>query len=135
MTLDEINEYCRNTLIEHLGIYFTEVSDNFVAARMLVQDSTRQPMGYLHGGATLALAETVGSAGSVMLVGPKGYDVFGTQISGSHVASVRSGSVVATGRLVFQGKNRHIWDVEIHDELGKLISLVRVTNTIMEKRG
>jgi 1,4-dihydroxy-2-naphthoyl-CoA hydrolase len=134
MTIQEINDFCKNSLIEHLDIRFTEVGEGLLVAQMPVHPSTHQPMGYLHGGASLALAETVGSAGSVLITDLGRYNVFGTQVSGNHVATARDGYVVATGRLVHKGRTMHIWDIEIRDHNGKLISMARVTNAIVEKR-
>lgn len=133
MTLYEINKICQNTLVSNLGIEFTSISEKSLTARMPVDYRTTQPMGYLHGGASLALAETVGSGASIILVDIAKYNVFGMNVSASHISSVREGSVIATAILLHQGRSTHVWDVEIKDELGKLISVARVTNAIIKK--
>lgn len=134
MTIEEINEFCKNTLVEHLDIEFVEVTQSMVVARMPVHAPTHQPMGYLHGGASLALAETVGSAGSLFLIDPKKYNVFGMQVSANHISSVREGFVIAKATIIHQGRTSHVWDVEIKDEENKLISVARVTNAIIERK-
>jgi uncharacterized protein (TIGR00369 family) len=88
----------------------------------------------LHGGAVLALAETVGSAGSVLLVDGSPYDVMGSSVSANHVKSKKQGVVFATGRIRHQGKRTHVWDVEVKDEIDELISICRITNMLVEKR-
>ncbi|MBN2262016.1 MAG: hotdog fold thioesterase [Prolixibacteraceae bacterium] len=133
MTLSEINAICQKTLVSNLGIEFTGMSKSSLTARMPVDYRTTQPMGYLHGGASLALAETVGSGASLLLVDIAKYNVFGMNVSASHISSVREGWVIATAILVHQGRSTHVWDVEIKDESGKLISVARVTNAIVEK--
>lgn len=101
---------------------------------MPVNSKTHQPLGYLHGGASLALAETVGTAGSLFNIDTEKYLAFGMNVSGSHIASIREGVVIATAIIVHRGKTSHVWEVEIKDESGKLISVVRVTNAIVEKK-
>jgi 1,4-dihydroxy-2-naphthoyl-CoA hydrolase len=135
MTIEEINEFCKNTLVEHLDIEFVEVTPTTVVARMPVHAPTHQPMGYLHGGASLALAETVGSAGSLFLIDPNKFNVFGMQVSANHISSIREGFVIAKATLLHKGRTSHVWDVEIKDEDDKLISVARVTNAIVERKG
>lgn len=134
MTIQEINKICENSLISHLGIEFTGYTGTTVEARMPVHSPTQQPMGYLHGGASLALAETVGSAGSLFLVDPTKFNVFGMQVTGNHISSIREGWVIARATIIHQGRTSHVWDVEIRDTDGKLISVARVTNAIVEKK-
>ena len=121
-------------MISHLGIEFTGYTETTVEARMPVHAPTHQPMGYLHGGASLALAETVGSAGSLFLVDPTKFNVFGLQVTGNHISSIREGWVIARATIIHQGRTSHVWDVEIRDTDGKLISVARVTNAIVEKK-
>ncbi len=132
MTIEEINLFCKNTLIENLGIQFTEFLGKTIEATMPVNEKTIQPMGYLHGGASLALAESVASAGSLLNVDPKKFTVFGMQVSGNHVSSINKGEVVAKAVLIHRGGTSHVWDVRIEDKAGKLISTSRVTNAIVK---
>jgi len=117
--------------MEHLGIVYTEVSDGRIVAKMPVDSRTFQPMKRLHGGATMALAESVGSAGSLTLVDPKQFAVLGVEISGSHVATTRENEVFGIGTLVHRGKTQHVWEIRVEDKTGKLISLCRLTNRIV----
>lgn len=134
MNIKEINQFCNNSLISHLGIVFLECSENKVVASMPVNSNTHQPLGYLHGGASLALAETVGTAGSLFNLDTEKYLAFGMNVTGNHVASIREGKVFATATIIHRGRTSHVWDVEIKDEEGKLISVARVTNAIVEKK-
>jgi 1,4-dihydroxy-2-naphthoyl-CoA hydrolase len=128
-----LNELCRNTLIDHLGIEFTESGENYLKAKMPVDNRTLQPMKILHGGASLALAETVGSAGSLLLVDTEKYSVVGMQMNANHVGSATSGYVHAEATLLHKGTKTHVWDIVITDELGKKVSVCRITNMVIEK--
>ncbi|MDA3816875.1 MAG: hotdog fold thioesterase [Prolixibacteraceae bacterium] len=134
MNLTEINKICKNTLIGHLGIEFTRIDGESLEATMKVDERTIQPMGYLHGGASLALAETVGSGASLLLINPDEYNVFGMNVSANHIASVREGFVHAKASIIHKGRTSHVWNVEIKDDTGKLISVARVTNAIVSKK-
>jgi len=131
MTPNQINEICKETLIEHLGIEILEVLDLKVVARMPVDKRTIQPMKRLHGGATMALAETVGSIGSLNLIDPEKFQVLGTEISGSHVGSTTSDEVIATGVLLHKGVTSHVWEIVVKDTNGVLISICRFTCRIL----
>jgi len=133
MTIEEINRICKDTFIGYLDIEFLEYSNDSVVARMPVDENKLQPMGLLHGGASLALAETVASAGSVFLVDEKKYNVLGLQVTGNHISTLSSGEVIARAELVHKGNSTHVWDVKISSQDGKLISIARVTNVIIEK--
>jgi 1,4-dihydroxy-2-naphthoyl-CoA hydrolase len=128
-----LNEFCRNTLIDHLGIEFTESGENFLKAKMPVDNRTFQPMKILHGGASLALAETVGSAGSLLLVDKEKYTVVGMQMNANHVGTATSGYVYAEATLLHKGTKTHVWDIVITDENGKKVSVCRITNMVIEK--
>jgi 1,4-dihydroxy-2-naphthoyl-CoA hydrolase len=133
MSIEEINRFCRNSFIGFLGIEFLKFSDTIVEARMPVDQNKLQPMGVLHGGASLALAETVASAGSYLLVDETKYNVFGLQVTGNHVSTVSSGDIIARAELIHRGNSTHVWDVDIESEDGRRISVARVTNIIIEK--
>jgi len=132
-TLEKLNTIIQGTLIESLGIEFTEAGSGLVRARMPVDQRTLQPAGILHGGASLALAETVGSLGSMLIVDPDIYDVRGSNIQASHVRPVSNGWVEAEATLVYQGKNTHLWNIDIRDKENNLISTARLTNFIIRK--
>lgn len=133
-TVDELNNLCKNTLISQLGIEFLELTDSFIKASMPVDQRTIQPMGLLHGGAILALAETVGSAGSFHLVDLSKYEVVGIEVNGNHVANTSCDKVYAVGKILHRGNKTHVWSVEIYDQTNKPISFCRVTNMILEKQ-
>lgn len=132
-TSEEINSLMKDTVIDHLGIEFTEIGDNRIVATMPVDERTVQPARILHGGATLLLAETVAGLGSQRLCN-SGEECRGIQVSGSHISSVREGIVKAVGTLVHKGKSTHIWNIDTFSVSGKLVSSVRVTNSILHKR-
>lgn len=117
--------------MEHLQIEYTGLSENSVTARMPVDHRTFQPAGRLHGGASMALAESVGSAGSYALIDPNRYEVLGVEISGSHVGNTSCNFVMAEGKLLHKGKTSHLWEILIKDENGKLLSVCRLTNRIV----
>lgn len=131
ITLDNANKMSKNTLMEHLNIEYVELSDGKVVAKMPVDHRTFQPAGRLHGGATMALAESVGSAGSAALVDNSLYLVLGVEISGSHVATTKENEVFGIGTIVHRGKTQHVWEIRVEDKTGKLISLCRLTNRIV----
>ncbi len=133
MNTKELNRICKGTLIDLLDIEFTAFSDSTVEATMEIQAKHHQPMGFVHGGALLALAETVGSAGSFLLVDPERFSVFGSAVNGQHLAPVRKGTLFAQASLTVKTDFKHVWDVEIKDEAGKLISISRVTNSVKPK--
>jgi 1,4-dihydroxy-2-naphthoyl-CoA hydrolase len=129
--LEYLNNLCKNTMMEHLGIEFTEVSDGRIVAKMPVDNRTIQPMKRLHGGATMALAESVGSAGSLTLIDPAKFMVLGVEISGSHVATTKENEVFGIATIVHRGATSHVWQIRIEDKTGKLISACRLTNRIV----
>ena len=120
--------------MEQLHIEYLEVGDGFVKARMPVNERTKQPMGILHGGANLALAETIAGLGSVLIVNPDEFDVRGSQVSANHVGTAHTGWVLAEANLLHRGKNTHVWNVDIRDEKGVLISTCRLTNFVIKKK-
>ncbi len=130
VTLEQINAHRREDMTTHLGIEFIEVGENFLAARMPVDDRTRQPMGLLHGGASVVLAETLGSmAGFLML--PEGKVCVGLEINANHIRSVREGYVYGRATPLHIGKNTHVWDIKIHDEHHRLVCVSRLTLAVI----
>jgi 1,4-dihydroxy-2-naphthoyl-CoA hydrolase len=131
--INKLNEICRGTFISFLGIEFLDYGEDYIEAKMPV-DNKLQPMGLLHGGASLALAETIASGGSYLLVDPEKYDVVGLQVSGNHLSSVSEGLLFARAEIIHRGKKTHVWDVRIKSDSGKLISVTRVTMMIIKKK-
>lgn len=132
-TLEALNALNKGTMMEHLHIEYLEVSEGNITARMPVNEKVFQPDGILHGGATLALAETVAGLGSAILVDLKENSVRGAQVSANHIRSVNKGYVLATGNIIYKGSNTHVWNIDITDERNKLLSTCRITNLIVKK--
>ena len=134
ITPEALNELCRNTMVSHLGIKILTYKEGLLTASMPVDERNIQPMGFLHGGASLALAETVASIGSAAMTNTDEYHVFGVQVSGNHLNTARSGSVFAEAVLIHHGKSSHVWNIDITSENGKLISTARVSIAIVKKK-
>lgn len=132
-TIEKLNQLNQGTMMEQLQIEYLEIGDGFLKAKMPVDKRTFQPDGILHGGASLALAETVAGLGSALIVDLKSFNVRGAQVSANHVGTAKKGWVVAEGRLIHRGKNTHIWNIDIKNELDKLVSICRITNFIVKK--
>lgn len=132
--LDYCNGYAATTLMGTLHIEYVDAGEDFLVATMPVNPSVHQPMGLLHGGATVALAESVGSAASMLFVNSDLFEVRGIEISANHLKSKRNGIVTATAKIVHKGKSIHLWEIRIVDEKGSLISLCKLTNMVMPKR-
>ncbi|MDL2265185.1 Cof-type HAD-IIB family hydrolase [Parabacteroides sp. OttesenSCG-928-G07] len=132
--LDELNARAKHALMGNLGIQYTYADQERVEATMPVDVRTRQPFGILHGGATLALAETVAGLGSMILCQPDEV-VVGMQVSGNHMSSAYEGDTVrAVGTVIHKGRSSHVWDVNIYTSTDKLVSSVRVVNSVLKKR-
>ncbi len=132
-TLEALNALNKGTMMEHLHIEYLEVNEGSISARMPVNENVFQPDGILHGGATLALAETVAGLGSAILVDLKKNSVRGAQVSANHIRSTNKGYVLATGNIIYKGSNTHVWNIDITDERNKLLSTCRITNLIVKK--
>lgn len=130
--IDELNRYSKNSLLGHLSIEFIEIGEASISATMPVITETKQPLGYLHGGASLALAESVGSVASFLIVDTEKHNVFGLEINANHIKSKRDGVVTATAKAIHIGSRTHIWDIQVKDEKGALISIVRLTNMVVD---
>ena len=127
-------QFSKNTLMETLQIEYIDAGVDFLKAKMPVSPAVHQPMGLLHGGASVALAESVGSAASQFLIDGSKYEVRGIEISANHLKSIREGVVYGTARIVHKGKTLHLWEIKITDEEGNLISLCKLSNIVLEKR-
>lgn len=128
------NTISKNTLMETLEIEYIDAGEDFLVARMPVTPRIHQPMGLLHGGASVALAESVGSAASMLLVNNDLSEIRGIEISANHLRAKRTGMVTGTARIVHQGKSIHLWEIKITDENNKLISICKLTNMVLPKR-
>ena len=132
--LDQLNMRARHALMGNLGIQYTYASEDRVEATMPVDERTRQPFGILHGGATLALAETVAGLGSMILAKPDEI-VVGMQVSGNHMSSAHEGDTVrAVGTIIHKGRSSHVWNVDVFTSTDKLVSSIRVVNSILKKK-
>jgi 1,4-dihydroxy-2-naphthoyl-CoA hydrolase len=135
VSIDLINRMNKNTLMEQLGIECIELGKDFVVSRMPVDHRTHQPMGLLHGGASAALIESIGSMGSTLLIDLEKQQPVGLEINCNHVGGVKSGFVIATGKIVHAGKRTHLWQVDIRDEeTDRLICTGRLTVMIIDKK-
>lgn len=133
-SLDELNAYRRDCLVGHLGIDLIELGDDVLRGTMPVDARTRQPFGLLHGGASVALAETLGSlAAWLCLDDPQRQAAVGLEINANHVRAVRSGIVTGTARPEHLGRSTHVWSIRIEDEAGRLVCLSRLTMAIVER--
>lgn len=134
INLDHLNASSKNTLMELLQIKYTGYGDGFLVATMPVNSKVHQPFGLLHGGATVALAESVGSMASNIFIDRTKYEVRGIEISANHLKSKKSGIVTATARNIHKGKTTHLWEIKVVDEEGELISICKLTNIILPKK-
>ena len=134
INLKDINTINQGTLISNLGIEFTEIGGDFLIAKMPVDERTFQPMGLLHGGANVALAETLGSIGTFLIIDGKTQNGVCIEINANHIGSAMEGFVYGTAKLLHQGKTTHIWNIEIRDDNKRLISSSRMTMMIIERK-
>jgi len=131
--LELLNARCRHTLMEHLGIEFVEVGDNFLTAKMPVDQRTKQPIGILHGGATCALAETVGSSAANFCVDMDKHYCVGLDININHLRIVKSGFVRGIAHPFHLGKTTHVWEIKIFNDENKLTAISRLTMKVLDK--
>lgn len=122
-----------DSMSQHLGMEWTALGDNYLKMKMPVNERTKQPYGLLHGGASCALAETIGSMASHLVIDPNKFICVGLEINANHVRSARQGYVTATVTPLHVGANTHVWDIKIHDEAEKLICISRLTVAILNK--
>jgi 1,4-dihydroxy-2-naphthoyl-CoA hydrolase len=132
-SVEQLQERSRHTLVDTIGIRVTEIGPDFVRATMPVNPRTHQPMGVLHGGASVALAETVGSLAANMCVDQNLYICMGQEINANHLRPVSSGIVTATARPYHIGKRSHVWHIEIRDEQDKLVCVSRLTMAVVDR--
>jgi uncharacterized protein (TIGR00369 family) len=132
--LEQCNAYNKNTLMETLDITYVDVGDDFLVAKMPVTPKVHQPDGVLHGGATVALAETIGSMASFLFLNSSDFVIRGIEISANHLKSIREGFVFAKASAIHKGKTTQLWEIKITDEDENLISLVKLTTIALPKK-
>jgi 1,4-dihydroxy-2-naphthoyl-CoA hydrolase len=132
--LDFLNKMGQNTMVEHLGIKFTVVGDDYLEATMPVTDKTKQPLGLLHGGANVVLAETLGSVAGMLVIDPTEQFCVGLEINANHLKSVRDGVVTGIVKPIHIGKNTQVWEIKIHTSEKKLSCISRLTLAVLEKK-
>jgi len=130
--LEKLNQARKDTLVETLGIMITEYGDDYLIASMPVDRRTHQPMGIMHGGASVSLAETVGSIAANMAVDSDYYCV-GLDINANHLKSVKSGVVFALAKPIHLGRSTHVWDIRINDQQDRLVCISRLTMAVLRK--
>jgi 1,4-dihydroxy-2-naphthoyl-CoA hydrolase len=134
VTVDLLNQLSLNTLVTHLGIVFTEVGTDYLVARMPVDHRTHQPLGLLHGGASVALAETLGSTAAHICVDQATQYCVGLDINANHVKAVRTGFVNGKATPIHIGKKTHVWEIRITNDEGELVCISRITMAVIDKK-
>ncbi|HVD96971.1 MAG TPA: hotdog fold thioesterase [Cytophagaceae bacterium] len=132
--ISELNKLSSNTIAQQLGIEFTATGKDFISGKMPVDHRTHQPMGLLHGGASVVLAETLGSVGSFLCVDQEKQYCVGLEINANHVKAVRGGYVYGKALLLHAGKKTHIWDIRITNEREELVCISRLTVAVIDKK-
>jgi 1,4-dihydroxy-2-naphthoyl-CoA hydrolase len=134
MTLDEMNALSAGTLMEQLGIIYTEIGPDYLCGTMPVDHRTKQPAGLLHGGASAALAETLGSMGSMSVIDLKKQTIVGVEVNANHVRKVTHGLVHGKAMLVMRSRKLHVWEIRISNDANALVCLARLTIMVLEKK-
>jgi len=134
LSLLDFEHLGKNTMGEHIGIRFSEVGENYLKATMPVDHRTRQPHGLLHGGASVALAETLGSVGAAMVIDLEQSICVGQEINANHIRGVKSGLVTGIAVPVHLGASSHVWGIKIYDEAEKLVCISRLTTVAILKK-
>jgi 1,4-dihydroxy-2-naphthoyl-CoA hydrolase len=132
--LDRINGWSENTLMRALGIRITEAGDDYLHGTMPVDARTHQPYGLLHGGASVALAETLGSTAAMLCVDPARHIAVGLDINANHLRGVREGIVTGTARALHIGRSTQVWEIRIEDAAGRLVCISRLTMAVVPRR-
>ena len=131
-TLDTLNNLFHSNMMTHLGIEFTEIGEDFLRGRMPVDHRTRQPFGLLHGGASVVLAETLGSCAANMCLDSDRYAV-GLDVNANHLRAVKDGFVIGTARPLHLGRSTQVWEIHIETEAGKAVAISRLTMAVKER--
>ncbi|MEQ8906816.1 hotdog fold thioesterase [Ekhidna sp.] len=132
--LDAVNSMSKGCMVEHLGIEFTEIGADYLVATMPVDHRTKQPMGLLHGGASVALAETMGSVGATLTIDLNKQYPVGLEINTNHIKSATEGLVTGTAKPIHLGRGTQVWSIEIHNEDKKLVAISRITIAILDRK-
>lgn len=132
--MQELNALSIGNMGEHLGMVFSEIGPDFLKAYMPVDQRTRQPYGLLHGGASVALAETLGSVASALVTNPQKFLCVGLEVNANHLSSVKSGKVTGTCMPLRLGRTTHVWDIRIHDERARLVCISRLTVAVVPRQ-
>lgn len=134
VTTETLNRMSVNTMVTHLGIEFTRIGDDFIEARMPVDHRTHQPLGLLHGGASVVLAETLGSVAATCCVDMSKQYCVGLEINANHIKSVREGFVTGITRPIHVGKKTQVWEIKISNEQNELVCVSRITMAVIDKK-
>lgn len=134
VTTETLNRMSVNTMVTHLGIEFTQIGEDFIEARMPVDHRTHQPLGLLHGGASVVLAETLGSVAATCCVDMSKQYCVGLEINANHIKSVREGFVTGITRPIHVGKKTQVWEIKISNEQNELVCVSRITMAVIDKK-
>lgn len=134
ITLENLNSNWRSNIVQHIGIEYTEIGDDFLSGKMPVDERTMQPMNILHGGASVVLAETLGSVASYLCIDSTTKIPVGLDINANHIRSATKGYVYGKAKAVHIGRTTHVWQIEITDEEGKLVCTSRLTMAVIDKK-
>lgn len=132
-SVQEINEMCKNTIHDSLGIQITQIGDDFIAGEMIADKRTHQPAGLVHGGANVVLAESLGSIASLMMVDLETQSIVGLEVNANHIRPVESGKVFGKATPINLGRKIHIWEIKLTNSEGKLTCVSRLTVTVIKK--
>ncbi len=133
-TLENINNFSKGCMVEYLGIEFIEIGKDYIKAKMPIDHRTKQPLGLLHGGASVALAETLGSVAATACLDPQKQFAVGLEINANHIKSATEGFVVGTADAIHIGKNTHVWEIKIENEQNQLVCVSRITIAILDQK-
>lgn len=134
VSVAQLNQLNKNTIMEHIGIEITALDAESITGKMPVDHRTHQPFGLLHGGASVVLAETLGSIASTLILEPKGQYCVGLDINANHIRGVKEGWVYGTARALHLGRSTHVWEIKITNEAEKLVCVSRLTMAVMTKQ-
>lgn len=133
ITIEEITERSKNTLSDYMGIQFTEITDNSISAIMPVSNNLKQPVGILHGGANVVLAETIASTAANYAVDLDNYYCVGLEINANHIRSVKEGNVFAITTPIHIGKTTHVWSIKLSNDKGQITCISRMTACVIKR--